>query len=238
MLSKLLHVKIKEGDTNLKVVIKPENYEVHRNLKILYAQQYRELIKRGVATRSAMLDLLKQEGMWREEEENKFNNLLVEAALLESLLENIPETDNVKQKETVIKLAKIRNAMLELIQIKTEPMEYVAETIADDIIKENYLVFSTFYEDGRKYFGSYEDFKNRREEDNVKKIVATFNDELSKLNTKQLLDLPENKWLMKNGYMDKEGQVANEEVKKELETPVEVNIKEIAQSLEEVIKVE
>ena len=235
MLKRLLKLKIKniEGVTNL-VFIKPITYAVEQKLRIVYAQTYRALVERQVATKSAMLDLLKKEGVWTDKEDDKFNELVVQISLQETLLETISKDNLDKQREAVVKLAKLRNELLELLQIKTEPMEFVAETIADEIKTENFLVESTFYEDGKPYFSSYEDFKTRRYNDDVVKIYDTFIKAININNTKTMLNFPENKWLLEHGYMDKSGNITDDELWKELElsteeiTPVAI-IQEIKQ---------
>jgi len=238
MLSKILSIKIKENDQTVKICVRPATYDVQRKLKVVYAQMYRKLIQDGVATKSSMLDLLRKEGLWTEVEEDKVNKLMVETALLQSLLESIPDTEYTRQKETVIKLAKARNQLLELVQIKSEPLEYVAETIADDISRETYLVESTFYEDGRKYFANYNDFKERRDNEDVVKILKTFNEDLLKDSTKQLLNMPEYKWLTKHGLMSKQGEIQDDELREELakvevSMPLEVTVEPVVESPKE-----
>lgn len=222
MLKRLLKIKVKQPDnTSVRIFIKPQTYAVEQKLRVVYAQMYRKLVDEQVATRSSMLDLLKREGIWTDKEEEKTNELLVELALLETALENTSKEEQSKQRELVIKMSKTRSQLLELVQVKTEPLEFVAESIAEEIKVEHYIVESTFYEDGKQYFKSYDDFKSRRYDEDVIKICDNFMRAINMSNTRILLDLPENKWLVNHGFMDKTGNVTDEELWKELEGEIE-----------------
>jgi len=220
MLKKQIKLKIKEESGNSTVFIRPETYETSRLMKIAYAQAYRDLLSRGVDTKSSMLDALREQGLWTEKHENEITNLSLQIAMLESnlLKDNV---DDTKQKELVIEISKLRRKMIDLINIKSEPLAYVAESIAEEIMQEKFLVASTFYENGKAYFKDYEDFKIRRYDINTEKILETFYRTLSEPSTKLFLDFPENKWLLKKGMMTKDGDLVDDEVK------TEINVEEV-----------
>lgn len=235
MLKKILKLKVKLNGVSVPIVIKPETYTVSQKLRVVYAQTYKDLISRGVPTRSSMLDLIKKEGMWGAKEEEKFNELIVQISLLEALLSNL-KNDKVKERETVVKLTKLRNELFEIIQIKSDPLDMVAEVIAEEIKVENFLVESTFFDDGKPYFKSYEDFKERRYNEDVEKILNAFHQAINIHNTKVMLELPENKWMMENGVMTKHGVVTDESLWKEIEEgPVEISQEKTVEDLTKTI---
>lgn len=219
MLTKQIKIKLKEVDKSIFVYIRPETYEVIRNMRIVYAQTYKELLDMKVATKSSMLDILRSEGIWTEQHENELTNLSLQLALVESSLEKSKTKD--EEKEAIIKLSKLRRSMIDLINIKTEPLAFVAESIAESITQEKYLIESTFYEDGKRYFKDYNDFKTRRYEDNVQKIIDKFYEVLSEPSAKMYLDFPENQWLIKNGLASKDGEILDETIKLEISSPKE-----------------
>lgn len=218
MLKRILKFKVEQPDgTKVSVCIRPTSYEVEQKLKILYARTYKNLVGDGVATKSAMLDLVKKEGLWTEKDEERLNELVIQLSVLETLLENT--TDVAEQRSVVVKLVKLRNELLELVQVKSEPMEFTAETIAEDFKMENYLVESTFFEEtGARYFKDYNDFKMRRYDKDIEKIYTTFIQAVNVVSTKTLMNLPENKWLQTQGKMDKKGIITDDDIWKELES--------------------
>lgn len=206
MLKRLLNVKVKNNEgENVRLVIRPENHAIMQKLRIMQAQLYSKLIKEGVPTKAFMLDLLKREGIWTDAQESELNRLAGLIALLELELSKLIETkaDEVKQKETAIRLAATRNYIFELIKIKSEPLEFVAESIIEEMMIEYYIVESTQFEStGLKYFISYDDFKNRRNDADVVKICNAFTKALGKDATEFIYSLPENQWFAEKGLLD------------------------------------
>lgn len=239
MLKRLLNVKIKDKNgENVRLVIRPENHAIMQKLRIMQAQLYSKLIKDGVPTKAFMLDLLKREGIWTEAQESELNRLSGMIALLEVELSNLIETkaDDAKQKETAIRLAATRNYVFELIRIKSEPLEFVAESIIEEIIAEQYIVESTQFElTGLKYFTSYDDFKNRRNDADVIKICSTFTKAMGKDAIEFVYSLPENQWFAERGLLDLKDGFSNDVADQIEKTGDSVKINDVVQSTEQVI---
>lgn len=194
---------------NEKLVVKPTTYKLEQELKTFYAISYRKSISMGVATRASMLEILKREGVWGDKEEESLTKISTEIGLLEldfnkSLAQNHPME---KKKELALKLARARTQLYTLVQIKSAPLSHTAEAIAEECKIDKIVSSSTFYEDGRPYFKDHEEFTLRRNEKDVMELYDAVITEMSKENAEFLMNLPENKWLVENGMMDKSGEM-------------------------------
>lgn len=214
MLKRQLKVTVTKDDKKIKLVVMPSTYKTDQELKTAYAVAYKHSIGLGVATRSSMLELLKKEKIWSDEEEEKLLTKTIEAAALESSLTNAIKVGNVTdQKVAAMKLVNVRSQLYELIQIKSAPLEHTAEAIAEDVKIDKFISLSTFIEEsGQPYFLNHEDFLKRRGDQDVTKIVNSVVEELSKDNIELLRKLPENEWLINNGVMDKNGNLKETEL--------------------------
>jgi hypothetical protein len=221
MLQKPLKIKFQKDKKQVKVIVMPSNYEMEMELKTDYAVAYRKLIKQGVATKPAMLELMREEELWGEKEENKLTNLIVEAGLLEAALEKLVESkeDTTKEeRKIVIKLSTVRGEIYELVRIKTEPLEYCAESIARDIQIDTYIALATKDEATlRPYFANKKQFLLGRDDADAQKIYNAVIEELCRDDIELIQKLPEHKWMVDNKIMDKAGNIKDEALLESLE---------------------
>jgi len=226
MLTKPLKIKFTKDKRPVKLVVMPPDYKSEQLLRVAYAKAYRQAIQQGVATRPSMLDLMRKEGVWGTEQEEELTQLTIHAALLEAALD---EQDDVKkQKELVLELSKVRNQIYELVAIKMMPLEHTAEQIAEDVKLDVYIALCTKDTNGVVYFKSHEDFIERRHDADADKVFKAVVEELSKGNIEMLRQLPEHEWLIKNSYMDKDGNF--------LDAKMEEEFAEAQESVDEVIE--
>jgi hypothetical protein len=226
MLKKDLKVNFKYKKQPIKVVVRPETYKVSQVLKTEYAVAFRRAIQVGVATRASMAELLKKEGIWSEVDEEKLLQRTIEISMLEVQLDQAQAEglDDVA-KQIAFKAVNLRSKIYELVQIKHLPMEHTAEAIAEDVRLDNFVTMCTFHADtGKPYFKDHNDFLARREDADAEKIYAAVIEELSRDNIDLLRKLPENKWLLDNKLIDKNGSAITDEVVKLLETEQELEV--------------
>jgi len=234
MLKKHLKIQFQKDGQKIKVMVAPASYKVDQELKTAYAVAYRQAITLGVATRSSMLELLKKEKIWGDEEEEKLLQKSIETAAYEAGLGVAVKSGSKQdQKLAALRLVAARSHLYELIKIKSTPLEHTAESIAEDVRIDKYISLSTFFEDGKPFFKNHEDFLNRRADADVSKIYNAVVEELSKDNFEILRKLPENAWLMSNGMMSEEGEVNEKELVATLFEP-----KDEPQTVAEIIKKE
>lgn len=208
MIKKQLKITVTKDKTKVKVFVTPPSYKVEQELKTAYAVAYRRAVTMGVATRSSMLELLKKEKVWGDEEDAGLMRKNIEAAAVEVELANALRKDDLNtQRSLALKLMGLRSELYALVQVKATPLQHTAEAIADDVKLDKFISMSTFYEDGKPYFKDHEDFLVRRHEEDVIKIYEELLRELSKDNIEVIRSLPENKWLIDNGMMGKNGEI-------------------------------
>jgi len=221
MLKKPLKIRFQKDKKQVKVIVMPSSYEMEMELKTDYAVAYRKLIKQGVATKPAMLELMKEEELWGDKEEGKLTNLIVEAGLLEAALEKLIESNEDttnKERKIVVKLATVRGEIYELVRIKTEPLEYCAESIARDIQIDSYIALATMNEETlRPYFPSKKQFLVARSDVDAEKIYDAVIEELCKEDVDLIRKLPEHKWMVDNKLMDKSGNIKDKALLESLE---------------------
>lgn len=221
MLKKALKVKFQKDKKKQTVHVMPPNYEAEQAMRIAYAKAYKQSIQQGVATRPSMLELMRKEGVWTDENEDELTSLTVNAALLEAAL--LEQEDRAEQKKLVLELSKVRNKIYELVSIKTMPLEFTAEQMAEDVRLDYYISRCTYDENGTRYFKSHDDFLARRHESDAEKIFSAVVDEMSKSNIDMLRQLPEHQWLIDNKFMDKEGNLLDGAFEQELAAAVEAD---------------
>lgn len=215
MLKSQIEVTVTKNNEKIELVIKPANYKVEQELKAAYAIAYRKSIAMGVATRSSMVEILKREQVWGDKEDEALTKMVAEVGMLEVELSRLIRTDEPKdkQKDTAIKLAKARNELYSLVQIKSAPLMHTAEAIAEDFKIDKYIAICTYTKDGKPFFKDHEELISRRNDDDVNTLFDAVIDELSKDNIELLRNFPENKWLVTNGMMDENGEIRQEHIK-------------------------
>jgi hypothetical protein len=222
MLKRQVKVSVTTKDKKkLKVVVMPPSYKAEQELKLAYAVAYKKSLVMGVATRSSMLEILKENNVWGDREDELLTKKSFEAAGVEAELSlALRSGDDAKQKELAIKLVGIRSELYGLVQIKSAPLFHTAEAIAEDVKLDKFIALCTFLEDGRPYFKDHEEVLVRRQDDDVIKIFTAVIEELSRDNIEIIRSLPENKWLIEHGMMGKNGEIRQEEIAKLLNIEV------------------
>jgi len=218
MLDKDLTIKFQKDGKKLKVTVRPASYKVTQSLKTEYAIAFRRSLTMGVATRASMAELVKEQGIWTEKNEAELTKSILNISLLEDRLKKAIEDENQdEQRKTALEIVSRRSNLYELVQIKSLPLAHTAESIAEDVQIDTYVALCTYNEDGSKYFKDPNDFVMRRDDRDAKKIYEAVIEKLSESNVDALRNLPENKWLMDNDLIDKDGNAATDEVAKLLE---------------------
>lgn len=232
MLKKDLKINFKHNKKPVKLVVKAEDYKTAQILKTEFAVAFRKAISMGVATRASMTELLKREDVWTQEDDNNLLQKTIEVSILEGeLAKHIENGSKNMAREVAFKLLATRAEIYELIQIKHLPLEHTAEVIAEDVKLDNYITLCTFDTNtGKRYFVDHNDFLKRREDKDVIKVYEAVVQALSKDNVDMLRNLPENRWLVDENLIDKDGNPMTEELANVLE---EVQADKAAVVLEE-----
>lgn len=202
MKSKTFTVKIDDKDVELYVVT-PSSVDQKEGNKV-FENTFTQALKNGSVVRARLDDLLVEQGLWDEKKQIKFNTLQREILDSERVLEK-GGISLSKAKEVALKMKANRAELRELISVKTSLDTHSAEGQAESE-RFNYYVYACTYlsETKQRYFKSYDDYMNSNTE-NVAVIAAqNLANLLYGLDEDFEQKLPENEFLIKYKFVDKE----------------------------------
>ena len=183
-------------------VIKP-NRKIEDEANKTYLSEFNRALKDGCMLAASMDSFLKEHKIWDVEKENKIAEMRSELGVIEKIL---TEEGGISLDEAKIKAEEaqmLRMQILNTVSYKKQYDDITVEKLADDA-KFNHLVSQcTLNEDGTKAFASYEAFMNSEDED----LGGQAAYELGRVLYGDLLEfyseLPENKFLIDYGFIDK-----------------------------------
>lgn len=219
-------ITFKVGDKEF-AVRDPSAKENQEGQKV-YNKAFREAVESGFFLKAALENVLKQQGVWTDEDDREVESLRVQIIELEDKL----RAGGIKKSEAkavALKLSDARNKLLRLRSEKILPYEsQTAESQAQNSLFTYHITKCLVYNDtGKPYFQTVDAYLNRKDED----------EEIAKLGTKYLVDilygfspdteqnLAENKFLKDYGFVndkyqlidsqgrpvDRDGRLINEE---------------------------
>ncbi len=169
-----LNLKTKEinnmSDTSFKYTIddKEVTFDVkaltaadQREAQKIYNQAFSDAVKSGSMVRARLDDLLKEQGLWDDNKQQKYLTMQKELSDNDRSLSK-GGISLKAAKRLAIRMKELRVELRELISVKTNLDSHTAEGQADNA-RFNYLVFATVvYKDTQKrYYESYEAYLNK-----------------------------------------------------------------------------
>lgn len=193
-------------------VVKPD-VETMRKGQMEFNRVFNDAIKSEAPLRKFLGKLLIEKGVWSAEKQLK----LIE--MQTSMVEDISKLKNGGMKlsegrKLAIKINQARNEIRQLISEQAEMDSLTAEGQGENA-RFNYYVFAcTFKDDGELYFASLDDYYRRYDEGDEVAVRAAYilADLMAGLN-KNDDNLPENQFLKKYKFIDKEGRFVNKDGK-------------------------
>jgi hypothetical protein len=194
--------------------IKSPSLGDQREAQKVYNQAFSDAVKSGCIVRARLDDLLKEQGLWDDNKQVKFNTL--QQQILDSEKSLAKGGINLKMaKEIAIKMKNLREDLRELISVRTNLDNHTAEGQADNA-RFNYLISSCLvYSNNKdkKYFKSYEDYLSRAAEPIAIKAAQVLANMLYGLDNDYEKKLPENKFLVKYKFVDEKLRLVNKDGK-------------------------
>lgn len=161
-------------DEEIKLVIKPESLEAQRRCDHEYSVAFVEAIQRRIPPKSVLEKLLRDQGMWTEKDDEDLEALRTKIVKLEVQLGETKTTDQGLPLAT--QLATLRGQLVEITQQRGEVLNNSADFMAEQVRRDAFIAYSTFYADtGKLVFDSYEDFVHRASEPvavDAKQVIA------------------------------------------------------------------
>lgn len=178
-----------------------------------YNTAFTDALKSGAVVRAKLDDIMREQGLWDDHKQMRFDTIQRELTDCEAKLEKggIPLS---AAKQVALEMRKLRAEFRDIISDKTSLDTHSAEGQADNE-RFNYFVYAcTFREDGKtRYFKSYKDYMEAG--DDV--VSATAASELASLlyglEENYEVNLPENKFLKEYKFVDEKLRFINKEGK-------------------------
>lgn len=182
-----------------------------REAQKVYNQAFSDAVKSGCIVRARLDDLLKEQGLWDDNKQIKFNTIQQEILDCEKSLAK-GGISLKSAKEIAIKMKKLREDLRDLISVRTNLDNHTAEGQADNA-RFNYLIASSlvYSSTKEKYFKSYEDYLARASEPIAIKAAQLLANMLYGLDSDYEKKLPENKFLIKYKFVDDRLRLVNKD---------------------------
>lgn len=182
-----------------------------RESQKVYNQAFSDAVKSGCIVRARLDDLLKEQGLWDDTKQIKFNTIQQELLDYEKTLAR--GGINLKTaKEIAIKMKTLREDLRDLISVRTNLDNHTAEGQADNA-RFNYLISACLvYSSNRdkKYFKDYAEYLSRASEPIAIKAAQVLANMLYGLDNDYEKKLPENKFLVKYKFVDDKLRLVND----------------------------
>jgi len=211
MITDSFSVKIKDKDTEF--LIRSPSLTDQREAQKIYNQAFSDAVKSGCIVRGRLNDLLKEQGLWDDQKEQKMNT--IQQKLIDKEKDLAKGGISLKAaKQIALDMKTLREDLRDLISVRTNLDNHTAEGQADNA-RFNYLVSSCLvYKDSKKpYFNGYEDYLNRASEFVAIKGAQILANMLYGLENDYEKKLPENKFLVKYKLVDEKLRLVNKEGK-------------------------
>lgn len=192
--------------------IKSPSLADQREAQKVYNQAFSDAVKSGCIVRARLDDLLKEQGLWDDSKQLKFNTL--QQQLLDHERSLSKGGISLKAaKEIAIKMKALREELRELISVRTNLDNHTAEGQADNA-RFNYLISASLvYSNNKdkKYFQDYADYLRRASEPIAIKAAQVLANMLYGLDNDYEKKLPENKFLVKYKFVDEKLRLVNKD---------------------------
>lgn len=196
---------------NKEFVVKSPSIEDQREAQKVYNQAFTDAIKSKSVVRARLDDLLKDQGLWDDEKQNKLTQLQEVVTSAEKTLAKggIPLR---KAKEVALDMQKTRLEMRNLLAARTSLDNHSAEGQADNA-RFNYLVSScVVYKDSdKKYFDNLKTYLENADDPVAIEGAQALANMLYGLDNDFEKNLPENKFLRQYKFVDENLRFINKE---------------------------
>lgn len=190
--------------------IKSPSLADQREAQKIYNQAFSDAVKSGCIVRARLDDLLKEQGLWDDAKQAKFNTIQQQLLDYEKSLSK-GGISLKAAKEVAINMKRLREELRDLISVRTNLDNHTAEGQADNA-RFNYLIAcSLVYSNNKdkKYFKDYEEYLTRAAEPIAVKAAQVLANMLYGLDNDYEKKLPENKFLIKYKFVDEKLRLVN-----------------------------
>jgi len=144
----------------------PANLAADAEGERYYKVAYSKALSQGIFPREKLRGVMKDHGMWTDEDEKKYKKIVAQLALLHADLLKTEQAGNSEKCEMLAKeMEEQRNNMWELFLIQQSVFMHSAEAMAELIKTEAVMAACTRIKaTGDRYWKNYEEFVREKEE--------------------------------------------------------------------------
>lgn len=200
----------------IKLQLKEPDYEITRLCDVEYKKAWTFCFQEGVKTHDRLQKMFLDQGEWTEDHDRQLNELNVNIAVKTVLLEKCNMKGRLDTaKQLALEIMELRNQAMTLSQLKQQPFQYSCENSANEIRMEAYIAYATVYADDEdsRFFKNYKDFTERREEKASLDVYNAYLQIVLQENSDFIRNLPENSFLMEQGFIDKDMKMIKQQPK-------------------------
>lgn len=190
-----------DGETK-EFLVKSPSLQDQREAQKVYNQAFTDAVKSKSVVRAKLEDLLKDQGLWDDDKQRRFETLQRELLDGEKKLAKGGFSLN-DAKGLALRMKTVRDEIRSLVSVRTSLDNHSAEGQADNA-RFNYLVSACLvYNDTKQpYFASMEEYLNRSSEEVAILGAQHLANMIYNLDNDYEHNLPENKFLKKYKFVD------------------------------------
>jgi len=214
-MSELVVPATNEQGEEFKIVLKSPTAPQLKDAQVASSKAFLEAIKNKMMFREKLSESLREQGIWNDAKEAELKDITYKLAEGERKLARGASAGfkKVDAKKLAVDMRGWRLKQAELLTKTRELDEYTVESYAENA-KFDFLVSAcAFHDDGRNLFKSIDDYREKSSlpyavvaATNLAKLLHNFNDNWEK-------DLPENKFLIKYGFVNDKLMFVNKDGK-------------------------
>lgn len=202
------------------VVIKTINSKIQNEATFVYNKAFRKALNEGCLLRSRLESYMIEQGMWGEDEQKKYESILINIAGIEKQLNSGKNKEGQKLKlsegkELALKLSKLRNEVIKILQQKNSLDSATAEASADNAQFNFFLVSCCYdYKTQKPLFESVEDYLEKGDDEFSVEVATEFASYYYDYEPDHDKKRTEFKFLKRFNFIDDEGYYINKDGKR------------------------
>jgi hypothetical protein len=199
------------------VVIKSVNSKIQNEATFVHNKAFSKALKNGSLLRSKLESYMREQGMWGEEEQKKYETILIDIGKIEKKLnsgrdENDEKIKLSEGKELALKLSKLRNKVITILQQKNSLDSSTAEASADNAQFNFFLVKCCYdYKTQKPLFESLEDYLEKGDDETSIEVATEFARHYYDYEPDHDKKRTEFKFLKRFNFIDEEGYYINKD---------------------------
>jgi len=201
------------------VIVRKPNAKQRRDASIVYSKAFSQALKDGALLEARLNSYVREQGLWNDEKEERLRKLVTEMGETQKKLAagGIKKSEG---RELAIRMRVLRIEWTNLVSETSSLKDHTAEGQADNARFHYFASVCLVDETGTPIFKDVDDYLENGNEPHIYEAVTELATLESDLDPEWENNLPENKFLVKYGFVnedlslvDKEGRLVNVEGK-------------------------